>query len=167
MIAETLAGISLLKASVDFIKSNIDTAKDIGEIAGAVDGLFRGHDEVQAERSKKSKMGIGDQFGIKNVAQEIIDAKLAAEKMQEMKNMINMRFGPDTWQSIVDERAKRIQEAKEAALAARRQKQKEQAEFLETVKMVLIIGICSLGAVGAFIWVLYSAASADPGKPPI
>lgn len=167
MIAETLAGISLLKASVDFIKSNIDTAKDIGEIAGAVDGLFRGHDEIQAERSKKSKMGIGDQFGIKNVAQEIIDAKLAAEKMQEMKNMINMRFGPDTWQSIVDERAKRIQEAKEAALAARRQKQKEQAEFLETVKMVLIIGVCSLGALGAFIWVLYSAASADPGRPPI
>ena len=167
MIAETLAGISLLKASVDFIKSNIDTAKDIGEIAGAVDGLFRGHDEIQAERSKKSKMGIGDQFGIKNVAQEIIDAKLAAEKMQEMKNMINMRFGPDTWQSIVDERAKRIQEAKEAALAARKQKQKEQAEFLETVKMVLIIGVCSLGALGAFIWVLYSAASADPGRPPI
>ena len=167
MIAETLAGISLLKASVDFIKSNIDTAKDISEIAGAVDGLFRGHDEVQAERSKKSKMGIGDQFGIKNVAQEIIDAKLAAEKMQEMKNMINMRFGPDTWQSIVDERAKRIQEAKEAALAARKQKQKEQAEFIETVKMVLIIGVCSLGALGAFIWVLYSAASADPGRPPI
>jgi len=166
MIAETLAGISLLKASVDFIKSNIDTAKDIGEIAGAVDGLFRGHDEVQAERSKKAGMGIGDQFGIKNVAQEMIDAKLAAEKMQEMKNMINMRFGPDTWQSIVDERAKRIQEAKEAALAAKRQKQKEQAEFLETVKMVLIIGFVALGAFGAFIWVLYSA-SAGEGRPPI
>ena len=167
MIAETLAGISLLKASVDFIKSNIDTAKDIGEIAGAVDGLFRGHDEVQAKRSKKSRMGIGDQFGIKNVAQEIIDAKLAAEKMQEMKNMINMRFGPDTWQSIVDERAKRIQEAKEAALAARRQKQKEQAEFIETVKMVLIIGFVALGALGAFIWVLYAASAGAEGRPPI
>ena len=47
MIAETLAGISLVKASVDFIKSNIDTAKDIGEIASAVDGLFRGADEVE------------------------------------------------------------------------------------------------------------------------
>ena len=41
MIAEGLAAISLVKASVDFIKSNIDTAKDIGEIAGAVDGLLR------------------------------------------------------------------------------------------------------------------------------
>lgn len=167
MIAETLAGISLLKASVDFIKSNIDTAKDISEIAGAVDGLFRGHDEVQAERSKKSRMGIGDQFGIKNVAQEIIDAKLAAEKMQEMKNMINMRFGPDTWQSIVDERAKRIQEAKEAARLLQIKKQKEQAEFIETLKMVMIIGIVALSAIGALVWVLYSAASGDTGRPPI
>jgi hypothetical protein len=167
MIAETLAGISLLKASVDFIKSNIDTAKDISEIAGAVDGLFRGHDEVQAERSKKSRMGIGDQFGIKNVAQEIIDAKLAAEKMQEMKNMINMRFGPDTWQSIVDERAKRIQEAKEAARLLQIKKQKEQAEFIETLKMVMIIGIVALSALGALVWVLYSAASGDSGRPPI
>lgn len=167
MIAETLAGISLLKASVDFIKSNIDTAKDIGEIAGAVDGLFRGHDEVQAERSKKSKMGIGDQFGIKNVAQEIIDAKLAAEKMQEMKNMINMRFGPDTWQSIVDERAKRIQEAKEAALAARRQKQKEQAELIETLKMVFIIATVAIGAFGALVWVMWTASTGDTGRPPI
>ena len=117
-------------------------------------------------KGQKSKIGIGDQFGIKNVAQEIIDAKLAAEKMQEMKNMINMRFGPDTWQSIVDERARRIQEAKEAALASRKQKQKEQAEFIETVKMVLIIGFVALGALGAFIWVLY-AASASEGRPPI
>jgi|TARA_B100001094_G_C17977571_1_gene693580 nitrate reductase NapE component len=167
MIAETLAGISLLKASVDFIKSNINTAKDIGEIASAVDGLFRGHDEVQAERSKKSKMGVADQFGIKSVAQEMIDAKLAQEKMQEMKNMINMRFGPDTWQSIVDERAKRIQEAKEAALAARRQKQKEQAELIETIKMAAIIGITVIGGFGALIWVLWSASAGTPERPPI
>lgn len=162
MIAETLAGISLLKASVDFIKSNIDTAKDIGEIAGAVDGLFRGHDEIQAERSKKSKMGVADQFGIKSVAQEMIDAKLAQEKMQEMKNMINMRFGPDTWQSIVDERAKRIQEAKEAALEAKRQKQREQAEFIESLKMMAIIGIAALGGLAAFGWVMYTAATGNP-----
>ena len=33
-ISTALAGISLVKASVDFIKQNISTAKDIGEIAG-------------------------------------------------------------------------------------------------------------------------------------
>ena len=155
MIAETLAGISLLKASVDFIKSNINTAKDIGEIAGAVDGLFRGHDEVQAERSKKSGMGIGDQFGIKSVAQEMIDAKLAQEKMQEMKNMINMRFGPDTWQSIVDERAKRIQEHKEEVARIKREKLREQAEFIEQMKMMAIVLMAICVGAGAFIYVMY------------
>ena len=49
-IAEIMAGITLVKASVDFIKSNIDTAKDIGEIAGAVDGLFRGQEEIEKKR---------------------------------------------------------------------------------------------------------------------
>lgn len=155
MIAETLAGISLLKASVDFIKSNINTAKDIGEIAGAVDGLFRGHDEVQAERSKKSGVTIGDQFGIKSVAQEMIDAKLAQEKMQEMKNMINMRFGPNTWQTIVDERAKRIQEHKEEMARIKREKLREQAEFVEQMKMMAIILMAMILGCGAFIYVMY------------
>jgi hypothetical protein len=107
-------------------------------------------------------MGVADQFGIKSVAQEMIDAKLAQEKMQEMKNMINMRFGPDTWQSIVDERAKRIQEAKEAALEAKRQKQREHAEFIESLKMMAIIGIAALGGLAAFGWVMYTAATGNP-----
>ena len=133
-IAEIMAGISLVKASVDFIKSNIDTAKDIGEIAGAVDGSFVVRKKLKEKRSKKAGVGIGDQFGIKTVAQEVIDAKLAQEKMQEMKNLINMRFGPDTWQTIVDLRAKKIQEEREAIAAAKRRKREEAREFEETMK---------------------------------
>ena len=146
-IAEIMAGISLVKASVDFIKSNIDTAKDIGEIAGAVDGLFRGQEEIERKRSKKASVGIGDQFGIKTVAQEVIDAKLAQEKMQEMKNLINLRFGPDTWQLIVDTRAKKIQEEREAIAAAKRKKREEQREFEETMKQFGIVA----GVVGVAI----------------
>jgi len=139
MIAETLAGISLIKASVDFIKSNIDTAKDIGEIAGAVDGLFRGQEEINKKRSKNAGMGMADQFGIKTVAQEVIDAKIAQEKMQEMKNMINMRFGPNTWQEIVDMRAKRIQEERELVAAAKRKKRQEAKEREEMFKQFMIV----------------------------
>jgi hypothetical protein len=156
VVAEVLAGISLVKASVEFIKSNIDTAKDIGEIAGAVDDLFRGQDEVEKKRSKKAGIGVGDQLGIKHVAQEVIDARLAQEAMQEMRNMIDMRFGPGTWQSIVDERAKRIQEAKEKAKAERAQKLKEQEEFWEQMKMVAIIGGVSIFMIFAFIWIFTS-----------
>ena len=55
MIAETLAGIALVKQSVDFIKSNINTAKDIGDIAGAVEGLFRGQEKREQETKSRSQ----------------------------------------------------------------------------------------------------------------
>ena len=154
MIAETLAGISLVKASVDFIKSNIDTAKDIGEIASAVDGLFRGADEVEKKRSRKAGVGIKDQFGIQSVAQEVIDARLAQEAMQEMKSMIIMRFGPDTWQSIVDLRAKRILEEKERIAEAKRLARQKQKETEEAIKQVAMIGGIIVIAVGLFVFLI-------------
>ena len=154
MIAETLAGISLVKESVSFIKSNIDTAKDIGEIASAVDGLFRGADEVEKKRSRKAGVGIKDQFGIQSVAQEVIDARLAQEAMQEMKTMINMRFGPDTWQSIVDLRAKRIQEEKERIAEAKRLARQKQKETEEAIKQVAMIGGIIVIAVGLFVFLI-------------
>ncbi len=74
--------------------------------------------------------------------------------MQEMKNMINMRFGPDTWQSIIDERTKRIQEAKEAERLARIKKRKEEEEFWEQVKIFGLLAMVGLFALGAFFWIM-------------
>lgn len=154
VVAEVLAGIALVKSSVDFIKSNIDTAKDIGEIAGAIDGLFQGAEECQKQRNKKSGVNIKDQFGINNVAQEVIDAKLAEEKLQEMRTLVDMRFGPGTWQSILDLRAKRIQEEKEARRLRAIQKRKEEQEFWEQMKMIAIVVGCIIIGGGAFILAL-------------
>ena len=152
MIAETLAGIALVKQSVDFIKSNINTAKDIGEIADAVDGLFRGQDEVEKARNKKAGVSVGDQLGIKTVAQEVIDAKLAAESLAEMRNMIDLRFGPGTFKSILDLRAKKIREQKEAEAEARRIKRQKQKEMEDAIKNGLIVFAVLGCAVGLFVF---------------
>jgi len=160
MIAENLAGIALVKSAVDGIKSAIGTAQDISEIASHIDNLFEGEKQVQQQRAKKSGTGIADQFGIQTVAQEMIDAKLAKEKMQEIATMVDMRFGHGTWAAIVAERAKRIQEAKEAALAARREAIKKHNELMDNIKMgVIIAGILALGA-GLIIMVMVSVANA-------
>jgi len=160
MIAETLAGIALVKSAVDGIKSAINTAQDISEIASHIDNLFEGEKQVQQQRAKKSGTGIADQFGIKTVAQEMIDAKLAKEKMQEIATMVDMRFGHGTWAAIVAERAKRIQEAKEAALTARREAMKKHNELMDNIKMgVIIASILALGA-GLIIMVMVSVANA-------
>ncbi len=148
MIAETLAGIALVKSAVDGIKSAIGTAKDISEIAGHIDNLFEGEKQVQQKRAKKSGTGLTDQFGIQNVAQEMIDAKIAQEKMQEIATMVNLRFGPDTWRSIVDERAKRIQEAKEAAAKARREAQLAHEEMMDNIKMTGLVSMVVGTALG-------------------
>ena len=153
MIAETLAGIALVKSAVDGIKSAIGTAKDVGEIAGHIDNLLTGEKQVQQQRARKSGVGLGDQFGIKSVAQEVIDARLAQEQVQQMRTMIDMRFGPGTWQSIVDERARRIQQAKEAERAARIKARREQEEFMENLKQSVLVSLV-LTIAGGLIFAL-------------
>ena len=154
MIAETLAGIALVKSAVDGIKSTINTANDIGDIAKYVDNLLEGEKQVQQQRSKKSGSSLGDQFGIESVAQEVIDARIAQEKIQEMRTLVDMRFGPGTWQSIIDERAKRIREAKEAAEQARREALKKHEEFVENLKMSVSISAIVAVAAGLLIFLL-------------
>jgi hypothetical protein len=151
-IAEILTGIALVQQSVAFIKSNINTVQDIGQIAGQIDDLFRGEKEAQQARNKKAGGGLGDQFGVDTVAKEVIDAKIAAEKLQEVATLVDMRFGPGTWKGIVTERAKRIQEAKEAAAAERRRKLQEAREFEELMKQIVLIVGVAIMSIGLFIY---------------
>ncbi len=154
MIAETLAGIALVKSVVDGIKSTINTAIDIGDIAKYVDNILEGEKQVQQQRAKKSGASISDQFGIESVAQEVIDARIAQEKIQEMRTLVDMRFGPGTWQSIVDLRAKRIKEAKEAAAKARREARLRQQEMIDSMKLAAGVGLIVVLGVGFLIFLL-------------
>jgi hypothetical protein len=152
VVAEVLTGIALVQKSVEFIKSNIQTANDIRDIAGSIDDLFAGEKQVQQARNKKSGgVGLGDQFGVDTVAKEMIDAKIAAEHLQEVATMVDMRFGHGTWAGIIAERAKRIQEAKEAAAAAKRKKLKEDREFEENLKQWIMAGVVLVLALGLFV----------------
>ena len=161
MIAETLAGISLFKAAVDGIKGAIGTANDVSDIAGYIDNLFEGEKQVQKLRSKKSGVGgVADQFGVKSVATEVINAKLANEQMQEIASMIDMRFGHGTWKSITEERAKRIREAKEAAAAARKEKIRKQKELEDNIKTALGVFVLISVIVGLFFFLIASVAAA-------
>ena len=160
-ISTALAGFALFKSAVDGIKGVIGTANDVGDIAGFIDNLFEGERQVQQKRSKKSSASVGDQFGIKSVAQEVIDAKLAKEQMQEIAAMVDMRFGHGTWASIVAERAKRIQEAKEAQAQAKREQRKKKEEFEENLKQGFIILLAIVLTVGLFIGLMITIANSQ------
>ena len=160
-ISTALAGIALVKQSVDFIKTHINTVQDIGQIAGQIDNLFTGDKQIQQARNKKAgASGLGDQFGVDTVAKEMIDAKLAAEKLQEVATMVDMRFGHGTWKGIVEERARRIQEQKEAAAKARREQLKKDQQFMDACKVVAVVGGCILVIAGLFVFMMISVAKA-------
>ena len=142
MFAETLAGIALVKSAVDGIKSAISTAKDISDIADDIDKLFVGEQQIQKKKQKKNN----DPFRVGSVARKTIDAKLAAEHRQEIATLVDLRFGHGTWQSIINERAKRLQEHKEQERIERLRKEKQQEEIL--IGVAVMLGL--LIAVGAF-----------------
>ena len=148
-ISTGLAGMALVQKSVEFIKSNISTANDIRDIAGAIDGLFAGEKQVQKERfGGKSMLG-----QTKDVAHSVIDAKLAQEKMEEMSILIDNRFGYGTWRQIVNERAKRLQDEKQKIKEQKAAARRRREEFQEAAKIVawVVGGITTFVIVGVIL----------------
>ena len=142
VVAEILTGIALVQKSVEFIKSNISTVQDISGIAKQIDGFFLGEEQMNKKQGKG--MSIAEQFGsVEKSADDFINRKLLEEKREELKFIINMRFGATAWDEIISERANRINEAKEAQRQQRIQARKQQEEIMETLKWVgyTLIGI--------------------------
>ena len=147
-VTAVLTGIALVKKSVDFIKQNIDTCNDIGDIIGHIDKAMTGEQQVIKKRDKSG----ADPFAVGTVAQEIIDAKLAREHLNDVRNLVNLRFGPGTWEFILQERKKRIDAQKQAIREEKARRLKKRQEIEEYVKygfitlavilfMVVAIGI--------------------------
>ena len=151
VVAEILTGIALVQKSVDFIKSNIGTVNDIKDIAKQIDGFFEGESQMN---KKSGSLGIKEQFGIESSASDFIDRKLLEEKRNELKQIINLRFGPTAWDQILAERANRINEAKEAVRLQKveaRQKQKEIVDTLQTMGIIFcVISVFVIGLVVTF-----------------
>ena len=164
VVAEILTGIALVQKSVAFIKSNIGTANDIKDIAKQIDGFFTG--EAQMNKKAGRGMSIAEQFGsVESSATDFIDRKLLEEKRNELKIMINMRFGPTAWDEIISERASRIIEAKEAQRLQRveaRQNQKELIDTLQTMGIIFCaIAVLIIGLVVTFKAFAYEYKSKD------
>ena len=143
-VSTALAGIALVQQSVEFIKKNINTAQDISQILDMVDNALNGQQQINKERwGNKTLIG-----SHKSAAHAVIDAKLANEQIEEMKNLIDMRFGFGTWQEILKLRADRIREEAEEDKRLQKEKRKRKADLIETMQ---IIGIAGGGVLAVFL----------------
>ena len=140
MIGEVLAGAALIKSSVTAIKGAISTAKDVGEIAGFIDQVFLGQQQVKKAQEEGNSLN--------SVAKDMIDAELAREASQQLKLLVNMRFGSGTWERIVAERSRRVKAA-EKRLKAQKLKRQDQ---IETAAAVGFLVACVAAICGFMAW---------------
>jgi hypothetical protein len=159
VVAEVLTGIALVKQSVDFIKTHIGTVNDISSIASQIDGMFQGEQECQKLRAKGSGTKVTDGFSVNSVATEVINAKLAAESLREIATLVDLRFGHGTWKGIVDERARRLQEAKQAELAARKARHAAAVARAEELKQIALVFLIIVLMVSLFVGMMLYAAN--------
>jgi hypothetical protein len=65
--------------------------------------------------------------------------------------MIDLRFGPGTFASIVNERARRIQEQKLKAKQEQIKRNKQHHDMMETLKQVMLIFLILVLMGGSFV----------------
>jgi len=140
-VTTILTGIALVKQSVEFIKSNIDTVNDIREIMGMVDDALSGEKQIQEERfGNKSLLS-----QTKSAANSVIDSKIAQEQLYELSLLIDYRFGNGTWQQIINERAKRLQEEREEEQRIKQERIRKNKAIKQMLMQIgLAVGIVML-----------------------
>ena len=74
-----LAGIALVTKVTEQIKAGINAYNSVTELGGQIDALFLGEQQCQKARNKKA--GKYDPFNTETVAKEVLDHKLAQEKL--------------------------------------------------------------------------------------
>ena len=164
VVAETLAGLALVNSAVKGIKSVINTCQDVSQIADQIDSVITGTKEVHTKSHPIAskwdnfigkKLGTSaDKFSLGAIAKETIAEKQAFEQLQLVRRMINKRFGPDTWDEIVEERRIRIEKHNRQTKKANEKKQEANEKLfkiLETVAGYLFL-IIAIAGVGVYIW---------------
>ena len=156
VVAETLAGLALINSTVKGIKGVITTAKDMSEIAGQIDSLFKGKEEVKKQSHPLSSKwdsflnktigSTADKLSIGAIAKETIEEKLAEEQVLKVKRMVNRRFGGATWDDILLEHQHRIEKHKEELKKQRIKKNKVVQKWYKALEiigsLILVVGGC-------------------------
>ena len=143
MFTEIISGIALVNKAAEQIKKLVTNANDVSKLAKHIDDMFDGESQINKKRNKRSM------FSVHSVAQETINAKLARERLNEMGQLIDLRFGHGTWAGILKERADRIHKAKEEA---KRVAHRKRIQYEENLQLFWIIfGTIIGGSVLLFI----------------
>jgi hypothetical protein len=165
-----------IAAAVQATRTLLKSARGISDIAHSLDSMFK-HQEDHAKKKKGKKpktrqqqilrMRSGDKdynddTSISAVANDVLEKKKIDRGIEILSREIDNKWGKGTWQSILDEREKRIKENKENSKKrkeAAKRKAEEDKEYYKKIASWVgqILIVC--GAIGGLIWFLVWAAN--------
>tara|TARA_R100000008_G_scaffold63567_1_gene40731 strand:+ start:200 stop:649 length:450 start_codon:yes stop_codon:yes gene_type:complete len=115
-------------------------SKDLGRWMGAIQDVKEGHNKAK-----------GRSFG--SVEEEALESFAALKKAQQMendlRNFVNLSYGPNAWAEVIRIQASIRKKKKEAILEAKR----KQTQMVENVILGVLV-IFFLGAVGAVLYLI-------------
>jgi polyribonucleotide nucleotidyltransferase len=159
-ITTAVAAVAAASNAIAFIKARINDVQSVADISQQIGTLFDCQKKLNEARNKQA--GVGD-ISFKGSIDAVLEAKKLQEQMQEIKTMINLRFGPDTWQEIINHHNKALREQKEAQAQARREAARKAKELQETIKGTLLVAgiILVVIALFAFLFVTVAQSNAE------
>jgi hypothetical protein len=162
-----------IAASIAAVKTAMGAAKNIQSISHNIDDLFKAQEEHKKEKKKKEPTtrmqqvlrmragdeGYDDETSISAVANQVLAEKENALALESLAKEIDRKWGRGTWDAIIKQRQKLIEEkeatdktAKENALKKARESkifwQKVLREMGKGLIVLIVIGM----VVGFLFW---------------
>jgi coenzyme F420-reducing hydrogenase alpha subunit len=156
VVAETLVGLQLVQQSCKAIKMAINTTKDVSEIAGLIDNVFRGQEQVKKKAHPLATKwgglvkGVTSDSFLQMAIQETVEEKVCQEQIDKISLLLNQRFGKDTWIEIQLMRTQKQKEHEELVEKRKRMSKKRWNKVFNVMGSILAIS-ASVGAIIALV----------------
>jgi hypothetical protein len=164
-----------IAASIAAVKTAMGAAKNIQSIGHSLDGLFKAQEEHKKNKGKKRpktrmqqilrmRSGEGteaydDDTSISAVANQVLEDKQTEIALLNLAREIDRKWGKGTWNQIIQQRKKLIQERKAADQLAKEnalRKAKADKEFWHKVMVesgkILVVVLAVVAVIGFVMW---------------
>lgn len=155
-ISATLTGIALARQGFEFLKNAKEGMSDAQQIGHALTSIFEGHRQFNEKRYSKSAISFGD------VASEEIEYRNMLEDLDELRVLINRRYGHGTFEKIKQDYQERVRQQKEQEKLERQEQVRKWAKYREYFQTTAIIFILIvLLVVGLLVWITFRKGQGD------
>jgi hypothetical protein len=161
-ITTALAAVSAASSAIAFIKARVNDVQSVSELSGQISTLFSAQQKLNEERNKQA--GVGD-VSFKSSIDAVLEAKKLNEEMQQISQLINMRWPkpadqPSTWQEILNHHNEALRQQKAARLEAMREAARKSEELEEVIKQVVLVGAIIFIAIALVVFLMVRVAKA-------